>query len=506
MPALSEDGKSIEIAGKQVPLWLVLAIVCIGQFMVVLDVSIVNVALPSIKKALKFSTIDLQWIVNAYTVTFAGFLLLGGRAADLFGRRRIFMVGLGLFTAASLLGGAAQNQAWLITARAVQGFGAAVLAPATLTIITATFAEGPSRAKALGVWSAVASAGASAGSLLGGILTDLLNWRWILLVNVPIGLAVLAVAIRFVPESKADLTHRHLDALGATTITGGLVAIVWGIVRTETYGWGSAQVYVPLIIGVALVGVFLYVQARVSKAPLVPLRIFRSRSVAGGNVVIFLLFGAMFSSWYFETLYLQQVLGYSPLKAGLAFLPQTVIIAGAAQITARMVGRVGPRPLILGGALVSAGGMFWLSRIGAHSSYETAILVPFILIGIGMGFFVTPVTVAGTAGVPRTDAGLASGLLNSSRTVGASIGLAALATLAASRTTHALGHAAATSARVAVALTDGYSEVILVAAILLLAGGIASMLLLPSLKPAPLVTQAHDPAVEPRPEPAIEGV
>jgi EmrB/QacA subfamily drug resistance transporter len=335
---------AIEIApGRTVPAWLVLGLVCIGQFMVVLDASIVNVALPSIQRDLHFSSSGLQWVVNAYTLTFAGFLLLGGRAADLYGRRRIFLVGLAVFTLSSLLGGLAQNETWLITARALQGLGAAILAPATLTILTASFAEGPARAKALGVWSAVSAAGASAGALFGGILTDFLSWRWILFVNVPIGIVGIVAASRYLPESRADMGHRHLDLAGAITVTAGLVAIVYGIVSTETNPWGSAHVLVPLIAGVALVAVFLFLQARVSKAPLVPLGIFRSRSVTSANAVMFLLFGSLFGSWYFETLFMQRVLGYSPLQAGLAFLPQTVLIAAGAQVTARLVPRFGAR-------------------------------------------------------------------------------------------------------------------------------------------------------------------
>ena len=355
--------------GRYVPSWVVLGIVCIGQFMVVLDASIVNVALPSIQRDLHFSTSNLQWIVNAYTLTFAGFLLLGGRAADLFGRRRIFMVGLAVFTVSSLLGGLAQSEAWLIGARALQGLGAAILAPATLTILTSTFEEGPARARALGVWSAVSAAGASAGALFGGILTDFLSWRWILFVNVPVGVVALVAARRGLPESRAEMAHRHLDLAGAVTVTVGLVALVFALVRTETYSWGSAQVLVPLAAAVVLLAVFLFLQARVSKAPLVPLSIFRSRSVSGGNVVMLMMFGALFGSWYFETLYMQHVLGYSPLQAGLAFLPQTVLIAAGAQVTARLVPKFGPRPLIVLGTLVAGGGLAWLSQISTGSTF-----------------------------------------------------------------------------------------------------------------------------------------
>ncbi len=492
----NDDSSAIEIApGRYVAPWLVLSIVLIGQFMVVLDASIVNVALPSIQRDLHFSSSNLQWVINAYTLTFAGFLLLGGRAADLFGRRRIFLVGLAVFTLSSLLGGMAQSEGWLVGARALQGLGAAILAPATLTILTATFAEGPARARALGAWSAVSAAGASAGALFGGILTDLLSWRWILFVNVPVGIVALVAARGYLPESRADMVHRHLDLAGAVTVTAGLVALVFALVRTETYAWGSPQVLVPLVLGVALLAVFLVLQARFSKAPLVPLRIFRSRSVAGGNTVMLMMFGALFGSWYFETLYMQHVLGYSPLQAGLAFLPQTLLIAAGAQVTARLVPRFGPRLLILVGTLVAGGGLFWLAQISATSTFLADLFGPFVLIGLGMGLAVTPIAVAGTAGVPREEAGLASGLLNTSRTVGASIGLAALATVAANRTSGSLAGVVATPASAAVALTDGYALAFSVAAGLLAATAAVAMATLPSLRDLQPATAVREVAV-----------
>ncbi|HWD55890.1 MAG TPA: MFS transporter [Acidimicrobiales bacterium] len=494
---------TIEIApGRRVPSWLVLSLVLVGQFMVVLDASIVNVALPSIQHDLHFTTSGLQWIVNAYTLTFAGFLLLGGRAADLYGRRKVFLVGLTVFTASSLLGGLAQDQAWLVGARALQGLGAAILAPATLTILTATFPEGAARAWALGAWSAVSSAGASAGALFGGILTDFLSWRWILFVNVPVGIVALVAARRYLPESRADMEHRHLDLAGAITVTGGLVAVVYALVRTETFSWGSGEVLLPLAVGVALLGIFIVLQARFSKAPLVPLRIFRSRSVAGGNVVMLMMFGALFGSWYFETLYMQHVLGYSPLQAGLAFLPQTVLIAFGAQVTARLVPKLGPRLLILIGTLVAGAGLAWLAQVTTTTGFVSGLLGPFVLIGLGMGLAVTPIAVAGTAGVPPRDAGLASGLLNTSRTVGASIGLAALATIAASRTVRALSGHVATPAHTASALTAGYTLAFGIAAGLLVATAIVAMATLPSQR---AISQAARTAPEVRaPEPESE--
>ncbi|MGA8725747.1 MAG: MFS transporter [Acidimicrobiales bacterium] len=487
------------VPGRTVAAWLLLTLVCVGQFMVVLDVSIVNVALPSIQKDLGFSGSGLQWVVNAYTLTFAGFMLLGGRAADIFGRRRIFIAGLAIFTVSSLIGGFSPNQAMLIGARALQGFGAAILAPATLTIITATFTEPAARARALGVWSAVASAGASAGALLGGILVEFLSWRWILFVNVPIGLAALVFASRLIPESRADLDHRQLDVAGALTVTGGLVALVYAIVRTQTYAWTNVHTLTALAIAAVLLGSFFLIQTR-SRVPLVPLRIFRSRSVAGGNAVIFLLFGAMFGSWYFETLFMQRVLGFSPLQAGLAFLPQTLLIAAGAQITARYVTRVGPRPLILLGSLVGASGLFWLSQITPHSSFVGDLFGPFVLIGLGMGLAVTPVTVAGTSGVAPADAGLASGLLNTSRIVGASIGLAVLTTVAANHTSDVLRqlHVARPAA-----VTDGYALALTVSAIVLVAAGLVAMATLPSLRAVARSTPASQPR-EPEAEVAVE--
>ena len=447
----------------------------------------------SIQHDLHFSTSGLQWIVNAYTLTFAGFLLLGGRAADLFGRRKIFLLGLTVFTLSSLLGGLAQNEAWLVTARALQGLGAAILAPATLTILTATFPEGPTRA---GPWEPGAPFRQPVPRLArcwGGILADLLNWRWILFVNVPVGVVALVAARRDLPESRAEMVHRHLDLGGAITVTLGLVALVFALVRTETYPWGSTQVLIPLALAIVLLATFVVLQGKFSKAPLVPLRIFRSRSVAGGNVVMLLMFGALFGSWYFETLYMQHVLGYSPLQAGLAFLPQTLLIAAGAQLTARLVPKFGPRPLIIVGTLVAGGGLAWLAQISTSSTFLADLFGPFVLIGLGMGLAVTPIAVAGTAGVARAEAGLASGLLNTSRTVGAAIGLAALATVAANRTTRALAGTATTAGHTAAALTDGYALAFSVAAALLVATAVVALATLPGrsiLQQSPAAEQA----------------
>jgi EmrB/QacA subfamily drug resistance transporter len=468
-----------EGARRSAPPWVLLLLVCLGQFMVVLDISIVNVALPSIQSDLGFSVSGLQWVINAYTLAFAGFLLLGGRAADLFGRRRMFLVGLGMFTAASFLGGLAQNQTQLIGARILQGLGGAVLAPATLTIITTTFREGAARARALGIWSAVAAAGASAGALLGGILTDVLSWRWILFVNVPIGVASILAGRTFLPESRAEgLEHRHLDVAGAVTVTTGLVALVYAIVRTETSAWTSAQVLAPLGAAIVLLGAFVVVEGRLARSPLVPFRIFRSRSLSGGNVFMLLFFAAMFGAWYFETLYMQGVLGYTPLQAGLAFLPQTLLIAIGSQVAPRLIGRFGTRRLMVLGSLISAAGLLWLSRITPDSVFLANLFGPFLLIGGGMGLSVTPVVVATTSGVEPRDAGLASGLLNTSRIVGAAIGLAALSTVAAARTAVVAGVAATPGP---LATTDGYARGLVIGAMILAGAASVALVAIPSL-------------------------
>jgi EmrB/QacA subfamily drug resistance transporter len=458
------------------------------------------VALPSIQAELGFSASGLQWVVNAYTLTFAGLLLLGGRAADLFGRRRMFILGLGLFTLASLAGGLAQNQAMLVGARALQGLGGAVLAPATLTILTTSFPEGAARARALGVWSAVAAGGGAAGALLGGVLTDLLSWRWILFVNVPIGIVAVVAARALLGETRGEVRHRGLDLPGALAVTGGLVALVYAIVRTETYRWTAGQTLVPLGLAVVLLAAFLLIEGRLARSPLMPLGIFRSRAVSGANLVIMLLFSAMFASWYFQTLFMQQVLGYNPLQAGLGFLPQTIMIAVGAQVTSRLVTRFGPRGLLGIGAVTAAAGLAWLTGITPASSFLGGLLGPTILTGLGFGLAVTPVTIAGTSGVPRSHAGLASGLLNTNRTVGASVGLAALATVAADRTTALLAGSSSAVPRLA-ALTAGYARAFGVAAVICLGAGILAWAVLPPIRRSPDAI----PGVVTQPDPAVAG-
>src|SRR5919206_3013558 len=362
--------------------------------MVILDVSVVNVALPSIRDDLGFSATGLQWVVNAYTLTFAGFLLLGGRATDLLGRRRVFIGGLLLFSLASLIGGLASSQGMLIGARAAQGLGGAIVSPASLAIITTAFDDSSDRNKALGAWGAMGGAGGAFGVLLGGTLTDLLSWQWILFINVPIGLAAALLTPRFVEEGRSAAGTRQFDFAGALSVTLGLVAIVYAIVRTDVNGWGSAQTLVVLGIGLALVALFLLIEGRLASQPLMPLRIFRSRPLSAANGIVFALGSAMFAMWFFVSLYLQQVLGYSPLKAGLAFLPMTLTIVVGSTIASRLVARIGVRPLLIGGLLAATVGLLLFARMAADGSYLSDVLAPSLLVAAGLGASFVPATIA----------------------------------------------------------------------------------------------------------------
>jgi len=439
--------------------------------MVLLDVSIVNVALPSIKHSLGFSQVELQWVLNAYTLTFAGFLLLGGRTADLFGRRRVFLLGLTVFTLASLLGGLAQDQAMLISARAVQGVGGAILSPATLTILTTTFREPRARARAMGMWSAVAGAGGATGALLGGILTEELSWRWILFINIPIGIATFIVGRAFLQESRAEGERQTLDVLGAVLVTAGLTSLVFGVVRTTSVGWGSWQTIVAFGAATALIAWFLVHEGSVAKFPLMRLTLFARRSIWTANLVMFLLSGALFAMWFFVSLYLQEVHGYSPLRTGFAFVPQTVAIMIGAQVSSRVVLRTGPRPLLVLGGLLSAVGLFLFSGLGVHTGYWSGFFLPSVLVTLGLGVSFTPLAYAATAGIPPHQAGLASGLVNTSRQIGGAVGLAVLAAVATTRT-----HDVASAVNQLTALTDGYGLAFRIGSVIALAAAAAALL------------------------------
>ncbi|HEY2259228.1 MAG TPA: MFS transporter [Solirubrobacteraceae bacterium] len=443
---------------------LILVVVCLAQFMVILDVSIVNVALPSIRNGLHFSTTGLQWVVNAYTLTFAGLLMLGGRSADLLGRRRVFLAGTAMFALSSLVCALAASRGLLIGARAVQGIAGAVSSPATLSIITSTLPEGPERNRGLALWGAMGALGASSGALLGGVLTQWFGWQAIFAVNVPLGALVVALGLRAIPAIAPVEGPRHFDALGATLITSGLIGITYGIVRTDTLGWGSTGVLLPLAAGLGLLAAFAYVEAKVALVPLVPLSIFRAQRLRAANLIVLLMYGANFPAWFFITLYLQQVLHYSAIEAGLSFLPMTLSIFAGSTLAPRVVARFGPRRVIVTAMLSMAAGMVLLTGIGPGGTYVGTVLAGAVLTALGMGFSLVPSTIVAMQGVPGSRSGLASGLLNTSRLMGGALGLAILSTIAAS-TTH--GEVALAGAR---ALTDGFDQAFTVAAGFALAG------------------------------------
>ena len=421
--------------------WVVLVLICLAQFMVVLDATIVNVALPSIQKDLNLSEGSLQWIVNAYTLVFGGFLLLGGRAGDLLGRKRLFLLGLVIFTGASLLDGLASSEGVLIGARSLQGLGAALVSPAALSIISTTFAEGAERARALGVWAAIAIGGSAVGLILGGVLTQYFSWPWIFFVNVPVGIAAFALSLRLVPESRDAAAHRSYDVAGAVTVTGGLMALVYAIVDAQTAGWGSAKTLGFFALAIVLLASFVVVELR-AKAPLVRLSIFRTRSLLTANVTMFLAMSGMFAMFFFNTLYIQRVLGYGPLKAGLAFLPFTAGVMISAGLASQFAPRIGVRTVAVAGFVLSAAGLALLTQLPVHGSYAANVLPSILLSSLGMGAVFMPLTLVATTGLEDEDQGLASGLFNTSQQVGGALGLAVLSTIATSRTSAAGGSGA----------------------------------------------------------------
>ena len=451
--------------------WLVLVIACMAQFMVVLDATVVNIALPSVQRGLHFSPANLQWVVNGYTLVFGGFLLLGGRAADLLGRKRLFIAGVILFSAASLLNGVAQSSGMLILGRALQGLGGALVSPAALSIVTTTFSDGDQRTKALGVWSAIAASGAAVGLLVGGVLTDLASWRWVFFVNIPVGVITVALALRFVAESRADVLHRAYDIAGAVTVTSGLVVLVYAIVKAQAWGWGSPRTLGLGAVAAALLGAFVLIERR-SRAPLMRLDIFRIRTLTVADTALLLVASAMFGMFFFASLYVQEVLGYSPLKAGLAFLPVSAGIMVGAGLAQQLIRHLGVRRVSIGGISLATVGMLVLTQLPVHGSYAGDLLVGLLPMSIGMGLTFVPITLLGTSGVKREDSGLASGLFNTAQQVGGSLGLAILASLAASQTSSLLhGHAVVLPAAKVAARVSGYHVAFLAAAIMLAAAG-----------------------------------
>ena len=454
--------------------WIALILLCVAQFVVVLDASIVNVALPSIGRGLHFSEQNLPWVVNAYVIAFGGFLLLGGRAADLLGRRRVFMAGLLVVAVASLAAGFAVNQGQLIAARAAQGLGAAIISPSALSIVTTLFRDGAERNKALGAWGAVAGSAGAAGVLLGGILTDGLGWEWVLWVNVPVASIALLLTPGLLPESRSESATRHFDAAGAISVTAGLSVLAYGLLDASSAGWGSTKIVSLLALSVVLIGAFVVIELR-SAAPLVPFRIFRLRTLTGANVVGILLGASLFSMFFFISLYMQQVLGYSPIHAGLSYLPLALTIIIAAGLGGQLVTRFGFKPILAAGMLVVALGLVWFSRVSVGGGFITDILGPSLLAAIGLGFGFVTSTIAAVSGVEEREQGLASGLINTSQQIGGALGLAVLSTIATSRTDHLMASGASSLPS---ALTDGFQSAFLGGAVIAALGFAATLILI----------------------------
>ena len=473
---------------------LALALLASTQFVLILDIAIVTVALPSIGTDLDFAAADLSWVINAYALLFGGFLLLGGRMSDLVGRRRMFIAGLILFTAASLAGALAQSALWLVIARGMQGLGAALVSPAALALVMNLFPEGAERNKALGIWGAVAGSGGAAGAILGGVLTDVFSWEAVLYVNVPVGIAAVLLAPRLLPEGRDDAGIRSFDLAGALSVTAGLIILIYAVVDAESAGWGSTQTVLLGAVSLALIAAFVVIESRAER-PLLPLRTFRNRTLRSANIGMVLTTMALFPMWFLLTLYTQQVLGYTPLEAGLAQLPIAVLIVLAAAPTQQLVTRIGPRvPLAVGLVLIAAG-LAWFSQVSAGGSFLADILGPSVLAGVGASLAFIAGTIAATTGADDAEAGLASGLVNTSQQVGGAIGVAAIAAIA----TATANDAVATATALPAALTEGYQIGYLVVAGVALFAAIAVTVLLP---PRPEAATSDVADLEPEPQPA----
>jgi len=453
--------------------WKSLAVLGIAYLMVVLDVAIVNVALPSIQTDLDFAPENLQWVVSAYALTFGGFLLLGGRAGDLLGRRRIFMVGLLAFSAFSLLCGFSTSEEMLIAARALQGAAGAILAPSVFSITMVTFEEGAERNKALGILGAIAGSGAAIGVLLGGILTEYAGWEWIFYINAPIGIATFFLVRRFVAESRVEGLARHFDALGAVTVTASLMLLVYGLTQANNAGWASAQTIGVLIASAVLMVATLFIEQR-SPSPLVPLRFFRRVTPTGANIIGFGLGTIVFGMFFLLSLYMQQVLGFSAVKTGLGYLAVALTAIVASGIAQALVTKIGVRPVLAAGMLLLAAGLVYFTFISVDGTYLGDLLIGFLAIGVGLGFCFVPVSIAALAGVPPVEAGLASGLINTSQQIGGALGVAIMTAVATSRTDSLVESGTDTPQ----ALTDGFSAAFWVGVAFAVASFIATFVLL----------------------------
>jgi len=499
---MAEAGTDTSFMSEHRHTGVALVLICAVQLMVILDGTIVNIALPSIQHQLHFSATSLEWVITAYALAFGGLLLLGGRSGDLYGRRRMFTVGVVVFTSASLLGGFATDQAWLVAARVAQGVGGAIASPTALALIQNTFPEGPRRSRAMGVYAAMSGAGGSLGLLLGGILTDVASWRWVLFVNVPIGASVAVLAPRFLGTTPTR--PGRLDLPGALTVTLGMTSLVFGLSRAATAGWSDGLTVGALVAAAVLLGVFLAIETR-SPHALMPLHIFAERNRAAAYAIMLTLASAMFATFFFITQFVQDILGYSPLRAGVAFLPMTVGIGGTATIMSRLVGRVGTRRPMTVGPLVVASGLLWLSFVGVHAPY-LAVMGPLVMVAIGMGSTFVPLTLTVMARVQQGEAGLASALLNTGQQIGGSLGLAVLVTVATAVTTshrvvlrrtmphlshRALGH---------LATTAGYDAAFRIGSAVALVG--FTIALVGVRSPGRVAEAAVGVAPEPEPEPA----
>jgi EmrB/QacA subfamily drug resistance transporter len=462
--------------------WWALAVIVAAQFMVVLDVAIVNVALPSIKTDLHFTQESLQWVITAYSIFFGGVLLLGGRLADLLGRRRLFMAGLLLFTISSLLDGLAWSEGSLIAFRSLQGLGAAMLSPAALSILTTTFSEGRERNVALGIWGAASGSGGAAGVLLGGALTSALSWSWIFFINVPVGALVIALSPWLLRESRADLRHRHFDLAGAASITAGLMVLVYAMTRATQHGWGTAETIALLAASVVLVAAFFLIELR-SKAPLLPLRIFRLRTLSGSNVSGLLMGSAIFSQFFLLTLYMQQVLHYSALKTGVAYIGLTLTIIAFSAVAQALVTRIGVRPVLSAGLALSTVALVLFARLPVHGNYFSDLFPAFIISGLGLALAFVPMSIGALTGVREADAGVASGLINTTQQIGGAIGVAAATTIATTFTSHYVKGHAGSSAFSGAALTHGFEIAFYALAAIAALGALLAALMIES-KPA----------------------
>jgi EmrB/QacA subfamily drug resistance transporter len=459
--------------------WLALALIVTAQFMVVLDVAIVNVALPSIKNDLHFSQESLQWVITAYSIMFGGFLLLGGRLADLLGRRRLFVAGLALFTVSSLLDGLAWSESSLIAFRSLQGLGAAMLSPAALSILTTTFTEGRERNLALGVWGAASGSGGAAGVLLGGALTSGLSWSWIFFINVPVGIAVMAVTPLLLRESRADLPHRHFDFAGAASITGGLMLLVYAMTRAAQHGWATTETITLLAVSAGLILAFFAIELR-SKAPLLPLSIFRLRTLTASNVAGLLMGGAIFAQFFLLTLYMQQVLHYSALQTGVAYVGLTLTIIVFSGLAQALTTRFGVRRVLPLGLAFSTVALVWFARLPVDGHYFSNLFPPFIISGLGLALAFVPMSIGGLTGVREDEAGIASGLINTTQQIGGAIGVAVATTVATTYTSRYVDAHAGASALGGAALTHGFQIAFYVLAALAGLGAVLAALMLES--------------------------